>query len=115
MRFRSDPNMENISEVQETEDSTLFENCLHLHLEVPKSPLNNNKIRINKFDDYDNTNQVLRDFHKHPRKPKSKSFKIITTNTNMGISRFINNTSMSNVNISISDISTNKVENESIF
>ena len=113
MRFRADPNMGNISEVQESEDSTFFENDLNLHLEVPKTPLNNNKIRTNKFDEYVNTNQVLKDFDKHSRKPKSS--KRITASSNMGISKFINNTTMSNVSMTISDISTSKVENESIF
>ena len=113
MRLRADPNMGNISEVQESEDSTFFENDLNLHLDVPKTPLNNNKydVRRNKFDDYANTNQVLKDFDKNSRKPKSSK----RNTTNLGISKFINNTTMSNVSVSLSDISSSKIENESIF
>ena len=115
MRLRADPNMGNISEVQESEDSTFFENDLNLHLDVPKTPLNNNnriEKRANKFDEYANTNQVLKDFDKHSRKPKSSKR---STNSNLGISKFINNTTMSNVSMTLSDISSSKIENESIF
>ena len=113
MRLRADPNMGNISEVQESEDSTFFENDLNLHLDVPKTPLNNNKydVKKNKFDDYANTNQVLKDFDKNSRKPKSSK----RNTTNLGISKFINNTTMSNVSVTLSDISSSKIENESIF
>ena len=115
MRLRADPNMGNISEVQESEDSTFFENDLNLHLDMPKTPLNNNnKIekRGNKFDEYANTNQILKDFDKHSRKPQSSKR---STNSNLGISKFINNTTMSNVSMTLSDISSSKIENESIF
>jgi WD40 repeat protein len=113
MRLRADPNMGNISEVQESEDSTFFENDLNLHLDVPKTPLNNKNYdtRSNKFDEYANTNQVLKDFDKNSRKPKSSK----RNTTNLGISKFINNTTMSNVSMTLSDISSSKIENESIF
>ena len=113
LRLRADPNMGNISEVQESEDSTFFENELNLHLEVPKTPLNNKNFdtRANKFDEYENTNQILKDFDKHSRKPKSSK----RNTTNLGISKFINNTTMSNVSMTLSDISSSKIENESIF
>ena len=113
MRFRADPNMGNISEVQESEDSTFFENDLNLHLDVPKTPLNNKNLekRTNKFDEYVNTNQVLKDFDKNSRKPKSSK----RNTTNLGISKFINNSTMSNISMSLSDISSSKIENESIF
>jgi len=114
MRFRADPNMGNISEVQESEDSTFFENDLNLHLDMPKTPINGNKFgeqRKNKFDEYVNTNQVLKDLDKNSRKPKSSK----RNTTNLGLSKFINNTTMSNVSMSLSDISSSKIENESIF
>ena len=111
MRFRVDPNMGNISEVQESEDSTFFEN--ELNLNVPKTPLgrkgNDNKIN-NKFDEYVNTNHILKDLNKNSRKPQSS--KSINTS---GISKFINNTTMSNVSVTLSDISSSKIENESVF
>ena len=114
MRLRADPNMGNISEVQESEDSTFFENDLNLHLDVPKTPLNNKKMegRTNKFDEYANTNQVLKDFDKHSRKPQSSKR---INSSNLGISKFINNTTMSNVSMTLSDISSSKIENESVF
>ena len=117
MRLRADPNMGNISEVQESEDSTFFENDLNLHLDVPKTPIgrkasyvksNNN----NKFDEYMNTNQVLKDLDKNSRKIQSSKS---NNATNLGISKFINNTTMSNVSVTLSDISTSKIENESVF
>ena len=113
MRLRADPNMGNISEVQESEDSTFFENDLNLHLDVPKTPLNNNKMekRENNFDEYANTNQVLKDLDKNSKKPKSSK----RNTTNLGITKFINNTTMSNVSLTMSDISMSKNENESIF
>ena len=112
MRLRADPNMGNISEVQESEDSTFFENDLNLHLDAPKTPLNNKmEKRENNFDEYVNTNQVLKDFDKHSRKPKSSK----RNTSNLGITNFINNTTMSNVSMNISDISSSKIENESIF
>ena len=115
MRLRADPNMGNISEVQESEDSTFFEN--ELNLNVPKTPIgrkatsdkvNNN----NKFDEYANTNQVLKDLQKNKRKPQSSKSSNVT---NLGISKFINNTTMSNVSMTLSDISSSKIENESVF
>ena len=113
MRLRADPNMGNISEVQESEDSTFFENDLNLHLDVPKTPLNNNRMekRENNFDEYANTNQVLKDLDKNSKKPKSSK----RNTTNLGITKFINNTTMSNVSMTMSDISMSKNENESIF
>ena len=113
MRFRVDPNMGNISEVQESEDSTFFEN--ELNLNVPKTPIgrknNNDKIN-NKFDEYVNTNHILKDLQKNSRKPQSSKS---NNSSNLGISKFINNTTMSNVSMTVSDISTSKIENESIF
>ena len=117
MRLRADPNMGNISEVQESEDSTFFENDLNLHLDAPKTPIgrkssyvkNNNN---NKFDDYMNTNHVLKDLSKNSRKPQSSKS---NNETNLGISKFINNTTMSNVSMTLSDISSSKIENESVF
>ena len=113
MRFRVDPNMGNISEVQESEDSTFFEN--ELNLNVPKTPIgrknNNDKIN-NKFDEYVNTNHILKDLQKNSRKPQSSKS---NNSSNLGISKFINNTTMSNVSMTVSDISTSKIENESVF
>ena len=107
MLLRANPNMGNIAEVQESEDSTFIDN-----IELPKTPLNpvkNNKKC--KFEEYANTNQVLKDLQK--KKPQSS--KRVNNANNMGISKFINNSSMSNISMSISDISTSKVENESVF
>ena len=116
MRLRADPNMGNISEVQESEDSTFFENDLNLHLDVPKTPIgrknNIEKNTNNKFDEYMNTNHVLKDFEKNSKKPKSSK---PNSSTNLGISKFINNTTMSNVSVTLSDISSSKIENESVF
>ena len=113
MRFRVDPNMGNISEVQESEDSTFFEN--ELNLNVPKTPIgrknNNDKIN-NKFDEYVNTNHILKDLQKNSKKPQSSKSNY---SSNLGISKFINNTTMSNVSMTVSDISTSKIENESVF
>ena len=113
MRFRVDPNMGNISEVQESEDSTFFEN--ELNLNVPKTPIgrknNNDKIN-NKFDEYVNTNHILKDLQKNSRKSQSSKS---NNSSNLGISKFINNTTMSNVSMTVSDISTSKIENESVF
>ena len=113
MRFRVDPNMGNISEVQESEDSTFFEN--ELNLNVPKTPIGrknkNDKIN-NKFDEYVNTNHILKDLQKNSRKPQSSKS---NNSSNLGISKFINNTTMSNVSMTVSDISTSKIENESVF
>ena len=117
MRLRANPNMANISEVQESEDSTFFENDLNLNVNAPKTPIgrkssnpkmNNN----NKFDEYMNTNHVLKDLEKNSRKPQSSK---LNNATNLGISKFINNTTMSNVSVSLSDISSSKIENESVF
>ena len=116
MRLRANPNMENISEVQESEDSTFFENDLNLHLNVPKTPLgrkiNNDKHNNNKFDEYMNTNHVLKDLDKNSRKIQSSKS---NDTMHLGISKFINNTTTSNISMSLSDISSSKMENESIF
>ena len=113
MRFRADPNMGNISEVQESEDSTFFEN--ELNLNVPKTPIgrknNDNKIN-NKFDEYVNTNHILKDLNKNSRKPQSSKS---NNSSNLGISKFINNTTISNVSVTLNDISSSKIENESVF
>ena len=113
MRLRADPNMGNIYEVQESEDSTFFEN----EYNVPKTPIgrkvNNDKMNNNnKFDEYMNTNHVLKDLSKNSRKPQSSKS---NNASNLGISKFINNTTMSNVSMSLSDISSSKIENESVF
>ena len=117
MRLRANPNMANISEVQESEDSTFFENDLNLNVNAPKTPIgrksSNPKINNNnKFDEYMNTNHVLKDLEKNSRKPQSSK---LNNATNLGISKFINNTTMSNVSVSLSDISSSKIENESVF
>ena len=92
--LRENPNMGNISEVQESEDSAFFENDLNLHLEMPKIQ-NNNKKNNEKNIINNNSNSLVKN--------------------NNYLSKFINNSSMSNVSVSLSDISCSKNENESLF
>ena len=58
------------------------------------------------------TNHVLKDLDKNSRKIQSSKS---NNATNLGISKFINNITMSNVSVTLSYISSSKLENESIF
>ena len=116
LRLREDPNMVNIFEVQETEDSTLLDN-------------NNSNIIKNKKKDVNNGSGEKRYEKKEEKNIKievntnkninnNKTIKSINNDNNndlnsLGISKFINNNDLTNMSISLNDISYSKIENES--
>ena len=112
--LRENPNMGNIFEVQENEDSTLMDNSLNknkgFNLKV-KNGCGEKNIEINLDDKKVNSNK------------NKKNNNINNSNTNcnneatntLGISKFINNNEITNVSISLTDISSSKIENESMF
>ena len=106
IHLRENPNMGNIFEVHESDDSTFLEN----------STIQNKKIDIK------NGSGEKRPLKKNSKNAKNNSEKInknININNNdtnsLGISKFINNTDITNISISLNDISTSKIENESLF
>ena len=112
--LRENPNMGNIFEVQENEDSTLMDNSLNknkgFNLKV-KNGCGEKNIEIN-LDDKKVNNR---------KNKKNNNINNSNTNSNneatntLGISKFINNNEITNVSISLTDISSSKIENESMF
>ena len=107
--LRENPNMGNIFEVQESDDSTFLENSLR------KSK--NSKLKIKNGSGEKNLEMSSKKNNKNKNNNINNS---INNNNNdamntLGISKFINNNDITNVSISLTDLSTSKIENESLF
>ena len=110
MHLRENPKMGNIFEVHESDDSTFLDNISFTKKLDNKNGLGDKKIDLNNADEKNknNTND------KNTRKANS-SKNVNSEMNSLGISKFINNNDMTNVSISLTDISTSKIENESQF
>ena len=116
LRLRENPNMVNIFEVQETDDSTLLDNNSNI-IKNKKKDVNNGsgEKRYEKKEEKNikievNTNKNINN---------NKTIKSINNDNNnndlnsLGLSKFINNNDLTNMSISLNDISYSKFENES--
>ena len=115
IHLREDPNMLNIFEVQETDDSTLFDN-------------NNKSIKNKEIDIKNgsgekrlelNEEKINKKISVNLNRNKNKSVNNENSNNNdmnsLGISKFINNNDITNISLSLNDISTSKIENDSMI
>ena len=115
MRLREDPNMANIFEVQETEDST-FDNNNSNNIKNKKKDVNNGsgKKRYEKKEEKNikievNTSKNINN-NKTIKSINNENYNDLNS---LGISKFINNNDLTNMSISLNDISYSKIENES--
>lgn len=111
--LRENPNMGNIFEVQENEDS-IMDNSLNknkgFNLKV-KNGCGEKNIEINLDDKKMNNNKIK----KNNNISNSNTISNNEATNTLGISKFINNNEITNVSISLTDISSSKIENESMF
>ena len=118
IHLRENPNMGNIFEVQENEDSTFLDNSIrNKKIDIKNgSGEKNYDIKIEEKKETKNKNKLN---NKNYKKTNSSNNLTNDNNNNdmnsLGISKFINNNDISNLSISLTDISTSKIENESVF
>ena len=111
--LRENPNMGNIFEVQENEDS-IMDNSLNknkgFNLKV-KNGCGEKNIEISLDDKKMNNNKNK----KNNNVTNNNTINNNEATNTLGISKFINNNEITNVSISLTDISSSKIENESMF
>ena len=110
IHLRENPKMGNIFEVHESDDSTFMDNNTIQNKKIDikngsgeKGPLKKNNKNIKNDNDKINKNG-------------NNNSNINNNDMNsLGISKFINNADLTNISISLNDISSSKIENESLF
>ena len=99
--LRENPNMENIFEVKETDDSSFLDSKLEEKIK------NGSEININKI----NNNSS----RKHNKVLNEKNYINYEECNNIGISKFLNNNEINNIDFSSTNINMSKTENENII
>ena len=116
VHLRENPNMGNIFEVQETDDSTFLDNN---SFKNKKIDITNGSAEKNYELIQDNKNIKNKNNKKYKdnttKKKSNSSNNVINPDNSLGISNFVNNNDLTNISISLNDISTSKIENESLF
>ena len=116
VHLRENPNMGNIFEVQETDDSTFLDNN---SVKNKKIDIINGSAEKNYELIQDNKNIKNKNNKKYKdnttKKKSNSSNNVINPDNSLGISNFVNNNDLTNISISLNDISTSKIENESLF
>ena len=103
--LRENPNMENIYEVKDTEDSSFLDSKLGDKI------MNGSEININKINEHSNKKLNKKLDESNYRNDDNINYE----DNNIGISKFLNNNEINNIDTSITNMNMNKTENESIF
>ena len=106
MHLRENPNMGNIFEVHESDDSNFFDKNSFTQKLDTKNGSGDKNISKDKIEKNNHIN--------NKRNKKSNSSTNVNNDMN-SLSKFLNNNDITNVSISLTDISTSKIENESQF
>ena len=110
IHLRENPKMGNIFEVQESEDSTFLDNSAMQNKKIDIKNGSGEKRPLKK-----NSKNIKNDNDKINKNASSNSNMNNNNMNSLGMSKFINNPDLTNISISLNDISTSKFENESLF
>ena len=111
--LRENPNMENILEVKESEDSSVINSSLRKKImngsESEIKNLNNSNEKNIYILEEDNTIKDKNILKEEIEKDKNNM------NNNLGLSKFISNNDIDNIDISLTEINASKIDNENKF